>query len=68
MTVHPLKTAQDSDDEELVLSPMDRRITPRRVTPQRLAVGGLILVAWAAVGSQAYRAARIRPAEVLRYE
>lgn len=57
MAVHPLNTAQDPDDDELVLSPMDRRITPKRVTPQRLAVG-----------SQAYRAARIKPAEVLRYE
>ena len=44
MAVHPLKKVHEPGDDDIVLSPMDRRITPKRITPQRLAVGGLILV------------------------
>ncbi len=46
MAVHPLQSAQAADDD-IVLSPMDRRITPRLVTPQRIALGVTALVAFA---------------------
>ena len=46
MAVHPLQSAQAADDD-IVLSPRDRRITPRLVTPQRIAFGVTALVAFA---------------------
>jgi putative ABC transport system permease protein len=40
-------------------------VTP---VPFALSLGTTILIAWVAVGGQAVRAARVRPASVLRYE
>jgi len=36
--------------------------------PFALSLAITVLIAWAAVGGQAVRAARVRPASVLRYE
>jgi ABC-type antimicrobial peptide transport system permease subunit len=36
--------------------------------PFVLSLAGVLLVAWLAVAGQAFRAARVKPAEVLRYE
>jgi putative ABC transport system permease protein len=38
------------------------------VVPFVLSLGVTVLIAWAAVGAQAFRAARVKPALVLRYE
>ncbi len=40
MAVHPIQTPQaPAAEDDIVLSPMDRRITPRLVTPRRIALG-----------------------------
>lgn len=45
MAVHPLKPPEKPDAaDDIVLSPMDRRIMPRRVTPRRIALGGISLL------------------------
>jgi HlyD family secretion protein len=46
MAVHPLKPAQDEPaGDDVVLSPMDRRIVPKRFTPQRAVVAIVVLAA-----------------------
>ena len=50
MAVYSLKQPEEPSDDDIVLSPMDRRIELRRVTPRRLGIGAIAALLIAALG------------------